>query len=109
MTVSQTARRDVAEESDIGIFTLRATDELNAAEQQHIVDCRDQPFPFGDPDILIWHQHGAVFSTDTGKRFVEHPLPLWQANDRLQNQIDAILFQSISDYFQNRYTIKPAV
>ncbi len=67
--------------------------QLDAAEQQHVVDRGHQAEALGDVEILLEHQHLAVRRLDPRIAFEEAALPLRQADDRLQGELDPVLAQ----------------
>ncbi len=83
--------RDVAEKIDVLVAAMYFAHQLDAAEQQHVVDRGDQPGAFGQPDILIRQDHGAALGAQPGEALIKAPLALRQADDRLQNQVDPVV------------------
>jgi hypothetical protein len=107
MAISQAVCRYVAEEANILLAVLRPADQLDTAEQQHVINRRHQTFTFSDPDILFWDEIIAILIPDTRKGFIKNTFALRQLNDRLKDQIDSVLFKPIAQNFENTVIVQP--
>ena len=58
---------------------LNLSQELNAAEQKHIINCSDQTCASGDVDILFRRHNAALCRSDTTKTLKEAGFALRQA------------------------------
>ena len=93
--VAQRGQRHVAEDADLAVLTGQTAHDLGAAEQQQVVDGRDQTFALGDRQVFGGHHHPVVGGAQTGEAFIEDGPALGQGNDRLQVEVDAVLGEGL--------------
>src|SRR5690242_7965951 len=95
--VVQGVAGDVAENTDVALFLREAAHDLHRTGQQENVDNGHQAGRRSELDVLRRHDHRSVFSAQSRQRLVETQCALRQADDRLQIEIDAAVFQRVAD------------
>src|SRR3546814_3980495 len=73
VAVGEAPARDVAEEADAVRLDARLPDQLDTAEQQHVVDRGKQIFPLHQRQIGVRTDEAAVLGAQARKTFVEAP------------------------------------
>src|SRR6185437_7425257 len=84
---------NVAEDADVALLLRQTAHNLYAAEEEQVVDNRHQALRRGELDVLGRHDDRSVFAAQARQRLIEAQLALRQADDRLEIEIDATLFE----------------
>jgi hypothetical protein len=93
---------DVAEHRDIAGPLCQPAHDLDAAEEQQIVDHRHEPGGCCDLDVLRRHDDAAIGRAQARQGFVEAHFPLRHTDDGLKIKVDAVLLERAADELEHR-------
>src|SRR5690606_11848015 len=101
-SIRQAAARDIAEEAYARCLRSSLPNELDAAEEQHVVDRRQQILPGDQRQVIFWAHETPILRAEARKTFEEAPPALREAYYWLEKKLYPAGTERATDGIQHR-------